>query len=71
MDQEGRLQVTTSSVGKGTFFCGGTSIPIRWQKADRNSPFLYTLDNGAPLVLGKGNSYICLIDPDSGELTVS
>ena len=71
LDQEGRLSVTTSSVGKGLFVCGGKSIPIRWQKADRNSPFLYTLENGSPLVLGTGSSYVCLIDPKSGSVTVT
>ena len=72
LDQEGRLQVATTGFGKGTFFCGGKSIPIRWQKADRNSPFLYTLESSsAPLVLGTGNSYVCLIDPKSASVTVT
>lgn len=71
LDKEGRLQVTTSSVGKGQFFCGGKSVPIRWQKADRNSPFLYTLEDGSPLALGTGSSYICLIDGKNASVTIS
>ena len=68
LDGEGRLSVKLTE-GEGTFFCGGKSVPIRWSKADRNSPFVYTLEDGSPLVLGQGNSYICIINRQSGKVT--
>ena len=69
LDGEGRLSVKLAE-GEGTFFCGGKSVPILWSKADRNSPFVYTLADGSPLVLGQGKSYVCVINQKSGKVTV-
>lgn len=70
-DTAGRLAVKCTGSGKGTFFCGGKSIPIQWSKADRNSQFVYTLENGTPLTLGKGTSYVCIISPKTSTLRIS
>lgn len=67
-DTEGRLSVRLTGGGSGTFLCGGKAIPIRWSKADRSSPFLYTTQSGAPLVLGQGRSYVCIMDPETSRL---
>ena len=67
-DTEGRLSVQMTGEGQGTFLCGGKAIPIHWSKADRNSPFVYTTESGAPLVLGQGKSYICIMDPNTSRL---
>ncbi|MBQ6684793.1 MAG: DUF3048 C-terminal domain-containing protein, partial [Firmicutes bacterium] len=56
--------------GEGTYFCGGSAIPIQWSKADRNSPFVYTKTDGTPLILEQGTSYICIMDPDQSKLTI-
>ena len=68
-DTEGRLNVRLTGEGAGTFFCGGKSVPIQWSKADRNSPFVYTLENGKLLALGQGNSYVCIISPKTSKVT--
>ena len=68
-DTEGRLNVRLTGEGTGTFFCGGKSVPIQWSKADRNSPFVYTLENGKLLALGQGNSYVCIISPKTSKVT--
>lgn len=68
-DMEGRLQVRLTGEGEGTFFCGGKAVPIRWSKADRNSAFVYTLEDGSPLSLGQGNSYVCIITPRTSQVT--
>lgn len=70
-DTEGRLTVKLTGGGNGTYFCGGKSVPIRWSKADRNSPFVYALEDGTPLALGRGNSYVCIMSPRTSTLTVS
>lgn len=70
-DKEGRLTVRMTGEGGGTYFCGGKSVPIRWSKADRNSQFIYMLEDGTPLTLGQGNSYICIMDPDNSSVEIT
>ena len=68
-DSEGRLAVDLTGTGKGTFFCGGHAVPIQWSKENRNSPFVYTNEDGSPLVLGAGSSYVCIMSPRSSQLS--
>ena len=68
-DTEGRLNVRLAGEGTGTCLCGGKSVPIFWSKADRNSPFVYTLEDGKLLALGQGNSYVCIISPKTSKVT--
>jgi len=68
-DKEGRLNVKMTGEGSGTYFCGGKYIPIRWSKADRSSPFIYKLEDGTPLTLGQGKSYVCIMNPSSSSLS--
>lgn len=67
-DTYGRLTVNLTGKGSGTYFCGGKCVPIQWSKADRNSPFIYTLADGSPLTLGQGKSYVCIISPKRSTL---
>ena len=71
LDSEGRLSVKLTGSGEGTYFCGGKAIPIRWSKASRNEPFVYTAESGEPLVLGCGTSYVCIINSGSGAVSFS
>lgn len=61
LDSVGRLRVQTTGEGEGFFFCGGKGVPIRWSREDRDSAFTYALEDGSPLALGRGNSYVCII----------
>lgn len=70
-DTEGRLKVRTTGEGSGTLFRSGSGISIQWSRADRNSPFVYTTEDGTPLVLGQGNSYVCLLDPRTSSVEIS
>jgi len=70
-DTAGRLNVKLTGSGAGTYFCGGKSVPIRWSKDDRNSPLVYTREDGSPLVLGQGKSYVCIMSPKSSTLTIA
>lgn len=47
--------------GEGYYACGGQYIPIRWSKAGRNAPIVYTTADGQPLSLGRGTSYVNII----------
>lgn len=60
-DTAGRLTVRTTGSGKGHFFCGGTVQEITWSKKDAASPMLYTGEDGQPLKLGVGTSYVNII----------
>lgn len=68
-DTEGRQAVKLTGEGDGTFFCGGKASPIHWSKKDRNSQFIYTNEDGTPLTLGAGTSYVCIINPKTSTLT--
>lgn len=64
-DSLGHVTVDLTGEGDGYFACGGSIIPIRWSKADRNSSFTYTTGDGSPLVLGQGRSYVSIVPLES------
>ncbi|MBU5627168.1 DUF3048 domain-containing protein [Oscillibacter sp. MSJ-2] len=64
-DSAGRISVDLSSGGEGMYCCGGKSVPIRWSKSGRTEPFAYTLEDGTPLTLGRGTTYVCIVGLDS------
>lgn len=68
-DKEGRLNVRMTGTGSGTYFCGGKYVPIQWSKADRTGQFVYTLTDGTPLTLGRGTSYVCIMNPKTSTLS--
>lgn len=59
-DSYGHVGVALSG-GTGWFACGGRSIPITWAKDGPDSPLTYTLEDGSPLALGQGKSYVCIV----------
>ncbi len=44
--------------GKGYFACDGKIVPITWHREDLYGPFSYTLDDGTPITLGVGKTYV-------------
>ena len=56
--------------GDGTYFCGGQSVPIQWSKTDRNSQFVYTMEDGVPLTMESGTVYVCITDPDTSRVEI-
>ena len=60
-DNAGRLQITTTGTGTGYFINGGKYIPINWSRADNESQFHYTLEDGSELMLGRGQTFIAII----------
>ena len=67
-DTAGRISVDLSQ-GDGWYACGGKIVPIRWSKAGINDPLVYTTQDGQPLTLGAGTSYVNII-PLNNEITV-
>ena len=70
-DTAGRLKVRTTGEGEGTLYRSGQCIPIHWSRSNRDVPFSYTTSDGQPLALGRGNSYVCLINPGSSRVDLS
>ncbi|MCL2031472.1 MAG: DUF3048 domain-containing protein [Oscillospiraceae bacterium] len=60
-DSEGRLNVRMTGEGSGWWAAGGKAVPIRWRKASRDDPFVFTDGDGNPLLLAAGRSYICIV----------
>ena len=67
VDDAGRLDVDLSQ-GEGWYACGGQIIPITWSKGAAQNQLRYFTQDGQPLSLGAGKSYVCII-PTSREIT--
>ena len=50
--------------GTGYFACNGQMISIKWSRKTVTDPFRYTLEDGTPLTLGIGRSYVAIVDKD-------
>ena len=59
LDDAGRVKVDLSS-GQGFFACGGKIIPITWEKGDAENQLRYYDEDGSPLALGRGKTYVCI-----------
>ena len=68
-DAEGRLNVRTTGTGEGLLLCDGTVQEITWSKASHSAPLTYLAEDGQPIELGVGSSYINIVD-SSAQVTV-
>lgn len=70
-DKEGRLKVRTTGEGDGLLCRNGQecSHPLE-PCGPGTSPFVYTTADGQPLALGRGNSYVCIMDPKTSKVDV-
>lgn len=69
-DDAGRLSVRTTGTGTGQLFCDGTVQDITWSKAKHSAPLTYYGQNGQPLRLGVGPTYVNLVG-HSTQVTVN
>ncbi len=51
--------------GAGYYANGGKIIPINWTCAGDKEPFVFTTQDGTPLDVGVGNTYIAICTPES------
>lgn len=49
--------------GEGYFACDGQIVKILWTRPSLESPFSYTLEDGTPITLGVGTSFMSIITP--------
>ncbi|MDF2675012.1 MAG: hypothetical protein K0R09_3281 [Clostridiales bacterium] len=67
-DAKGRLEVKTVGQGKGYYITQGKKVDIKWSKASRSKPTIYTLEDGTPLRLNPGQTWIQIM-PIQGKVT--
>lgn len=60
-DYKGHMVIDLQGSGSGTYFCGGKAVNIEWRKAEMSDPFTYYLEDGTPLSLGAGHTYVCVV----------
>ena len=47
--------------GTGYYACDGKMVPIKWERPTLRDSFSYTLEDGTPVTLGVGTSYVAII----------
>ena len=65
--QEDGVHKSIQLVGEGTglYANGGRIVPIKWSRGADTEPFIYTLEDGTPLTIGVGKSYIGIVPLDA------
>ena len=69
LDDYGRRAFDLEGTGTGLFIINGKSVPIKWNHAGTGSCFTYTLEDGTPLQLGVGKTYIGIV-PSGSTITM-
>lgn len=59
-DTEGRRNVTLVGSGEGYLITNGSHIPIRWEKESREAPTQWFFEDGSPLTINIGRTWICV-----------
>ena len=54
--------------GEGQLAVNGVLTTIKWSRADRNSPFVYTYEDGTPVTLGVGKTYVAIACSEKGSV---
>lgn len=56
-----RVFHTLTGTGNGYFACGGKIVPIKWSRSGDTANFVFTLEDGTPVTLGRGTSYVAIV----------
>ena len=62
-DGAGKDRQDLSNIGSGTgyFLSDGKRVNINWSKASRSAKTVYTLEDGTPLMLNPGNTFVQIV----------
>lgn len=63
------MKIDVTGEGEGFFACNGQMIPIKWSRPTDSDYYTYTMENGSPITLGVGKTYIAII-PMTGHVDV-
>lgn len=61
VDNEGRLVMEDVGTGQGWYMSMGARIPIQWEKADRRAQTIYKNEDGTPIQLNPGVTWIQVV----------
>lgn len=68
-DTYGRRNLLNIGNGKGYYITGGKAIPIEWSKSARDAQTQYTTEDGKPLALNRGQTWIEIV-PNLDYVTI-
>jgi len=68
-DPEGRLGADLTGEGRALVFSDGRQTEVRWRKSERSTPFVLVAQDGRPLELPGGQTWI-LIVPEQAEVSL-
>ena len=68
-DDAGRQDLDTAGSGKGYFITGGKAVNIKWSKQSRSSQTKYTDEEGNPITLNRGQTWIQIM-PVTAKVTL-
>ncbi len=60
-ENKGRQDLSNIGSGTGYYLSDGKMVKINWSKQSRESKTVYTLEDGSPLMLNPGNTYIQIV----------
>ena len=69
LDDYGRRAFDLEGSGTGHFIVNGKTVAIKWSHSETGSSFKYTLEDGTPLLLGIGKTYIGIV-PTGSTITM-
>lgn len=55
--------------GEGYYALDGKIVKIKWSREDVKKPFVYTLEDGTPITLGVGKSYVAISSTKSEPIS--
>ncbi|MBQ7817534.1 MAG: DUF3048 domain-containing protein [Oscillospiraceae bacterium] len=68
-NKNGWMKIDVTGEGEGYFACNGQMTKIKWSRPTESDHYTYTLENGTPITLGVGKTYIAII-PMTGHVGV-
>jgi hypothetical protein len=68
-DYAGRQDMNTAGSGDGYFISCGKAVKIKWSKESRSAQTRYTYENGEPVVLNRGQTWIQVM-PVNAKVTI-
>lgn len=70
-DSYGRMAAEIIGSGTGWFCTGGKWTAINWSRADINSPYSYTTQDGTPITFTPGKTYCAIVSTQNGGVDFS
>ena len=56
--------------GDGYYFVNGTYTKIKWSKGAASDGLTFTKEDGTPLTVDIGNSWVCIADKNKSQPTI-